>query len=106
MFELTRCREWCQYLLVRQVLDPMHCEKKLCKNIMNTIWGIKDTLKVRLDMKEVNIRPELHPVEDGRSGLTLLPTASYVMTKSKETMFIKTIRELKTPSNYVGQFVT
>ena len=42
-------------------------------------------------------------MEDGRSGLTLLPTTSYVMTKSEKTMFIKTIRELKTPSNYVGQ---
>ena len=42
-------------------------------------------------------------MEDGRNGLTLLPTAPYVMTKSKKTMFIKTIRELKTPSNYVGQ---
>ena len=69
---------------------------------MKIIWGLKDTLKVRLDMKEVNIRPKLHPMGDGRSGLTLLPTASYVMTKSEKTMFIKTIRELKTPNNYVG----
>jgi hypothetical protein len=93
----------CQYLLIRHVLDAMHCEKNLCENIIKTIWGIKDTLKVRLDMKEANIRPELHPVEDGRSGLTLLPTASYVMSKSEKTMFIQNIRELKTPSNYVGQ---
>jgi len=93
----------CQYLLIRHVLDAMHCEKNLCENIIKTIWGIKDTLKVQLDMKEANIRPELHPVEDGRSGLTLLPTAPYVMSKSEKTMFIQNIRELKTPSNYVGQ---
>lgn len=32
---------------------------------MKTIWGLKDTLKVRLVMKEMNIRPELHPMDDG-----------------------------------------
>ena len=70
---------------------------------MKTIWGLKDTLKVRLDMKEANIRPELHPVDDGGNGVTVLPAAPYVLSKSEKTGFLKIIRELKTPSNYAGQ---
>jgi hypothetical protein len=62
-------------------------------------------------MKEANVRPKLHPMDDGGNGLTLLPAAPYVISKLEktmfikniQTMFIKNIRELKAPSNYVGQ---
>jgi hypothetical protein len=54
-------------------------------------------------MKEANVRPKLHPMDDGGNGLTLLPAAPYVISKLEKTMFIKNIRELKAPSNYVGQ---
>lgn len=42
---------------------------------MKTICGLKDTLKVHLDMKEANIRPEFHPLDDGGNGVTFLPVA-------------------------------
>ena len=88
--------------MIRHVLDPMHCEKNLCENIMKTIWGLKDTLKVRLDLQEANIRPELHPKHVGNDTVAL-PVAPYVLSKVEKAKFIKTIRNLKTPSNYVGQ---
>ena len=88
--------------MIRHVLDPMHCEKNLCENIMKTIWGLKDTLKVRLDLKEASIRPELHPKPGGNDTI-ILPVAPYVLSKVEKSKFIKTIRNLKTPSNYVGQ---
>lgn len=31
MTNLPRCWEWWQYLLVRYVLDPMHCKQKLVR---------------------------------------------------------------------------
>ena len=54
-------------------------------------------------MKEAKIRLELHLVDDGAYEMTLLPTAPYMLSKLEKTMFIKTLRGLKTPSNYVGQ---
>lgn len=69
---------------------------------MKTIWGLKDTLKVRLDMKK-QIRPGLHPVDDGGNGVTVLSVTPYVLSKSENTVFLKIICELMTPSNYVGQ---
>jgi hypothetical protein len=81
----------------------MHCEKKICENILKTIWGLKDTLKVRLDLKEANIRAELHPVDVVRTGAVLLPRAPYVLMKAEKQMFVKIVQNLKTPTNYVGQ---
>jgi hypothetical protein len=97
------CLTRMQYLKIRHILDAMHCEKNFCENIMKTIWGLKDTLKVRLDMAEAEIRSDLHAVEGGPGGAWLLPQAPYVLSEEEKALFVKIIRDLKTPSNYVGQ---
>jgi len=81
----------------------MHCEKNFCENIMKTIWGLKDTLKVRLDMAEAEIQLELHPIDGGPGGPWLLPQAPYVLSKEEKALFLKIICDLKTPRNYIGQ---
>lgn len=91
-----------QFLMIRHVLDVMHCEKNLCENILKTIWGLKDSLKVRLDLTEVNIRPELHPIPGKKPGSLALPAAPYVLSKKEKEIFVGILRGLKTPSNYVG----
>ncbi|WMV46610.1 hypothetical protein MTR67_039995 [Solanum verrucosum] len=54
-------------LLLRHNLDVMHIEKNICDNIMGTIMNvegkIKDTIKTRLDLQELKIRSELHPIQ-------------------------------------------
>ena len=85
------------------VLDPMHCEKNLCENIIKTIWDLKDNLKVRLDLEEANIRPELHTIPGGARGTLLIPRALYILLGAEKAVFTNIIRGLKTPSNYVGQ---
>ena len=97
------CWDVRQDLLIRHVLDPMHCEKNICENVMKTIWGVRDTLKARLDLKEANIRPHLHPLPGRKPGYVVLPTAPYVLSKEEKAKFIDTIRNLKTPTNYAGQ---
>ena len=92
-----------QSLTIRHVLDAMHCEKNICENIMKTIWGLKDNLKVRLDLAEANIRPELHAVAGGAGGTLLIPRAPYILSRAEKVVFTNIIRGLKTPSNYVGQ---
>jgi hypothetical protein len=55
------------------------------------------------DLKEANIRAELHPVDVVRTGAVLLPRAPYVLMKAEKQMFVKIVQNLKTPTNYVGQ---
>jgi hypothetical protein len=40
-----------QMLLIRYMLDAMHCEMNLAKNFLKTIVGSKDTVKVRRDLQ-------------------------------------------------------
>ncbi|XP_057999327.1 uncharacterized protein LOC131178387 [Hevea brasiliensis] len=61
-------------LLLRHNLDVVHIEKNICDNILGTIMNIKgktkDSIKTRLDLQALNIRPELHSlkVPDGFSS--------------------------------------
>jgi hypothetical protein len=64
---------------------------------------LKDTLKTRLDLKEANIRENLHPITDQNNGNTWLPTAPYVLTKEEKGTFLSILRRLRTPTHYVGQ---
>lgn len=51
--------------LLRHNLDVMHIEKNVCDNIYGTLLNLdgksKDNLQARQDLKEMNIREELHP---------------------------------------------
>jgi hypothetical protein len=50
-------------LKVRHNLDVMHIEKNICESLMTTILNIpgktKDTIKARLDLKDLGIKKEL-----------------------------------------------
>ncbi len=81
----------------------MHCEKNIAENIMKTIFGEKDTLGVRLDMKEAGIRKHLWPVRGKKHGSVILPRSSYVLTEEERKVFVDQLRSLRTPSKYVGQ---
>jgi hypothetical protein len=88
--------------MIRHVLDVMHCKKKFCKNIIKTIWRLKEMLKEGLDMEETNMRPNLHAVH-GANGTIFLPTTLYVLSREEKIVFVGIVQGLKTPTNYVGQ---
>ena len=69
-----------QKLLARYLLDAMHCEKNLCKNMTKTILGMKDSYGSREDMKELGIREELwlQPSQNNRENFHI-PHAPYVL---------------------------
>jgi len=48
-----------QHLLAPHILDVMHCEKKLCENILKTTLGLNDTPRSQLDMQDMKIREEI-----------------------------------------------
>ena len=56
---MNNSRYFVQHLKVRHVLDVMHCEKNLCKNIMKTLFGMNDNPESRQDVEDLNIREEL-----------------------------------------------
>jgi len=65
----------------------MHVEKNICENILGTILGIdgksKDTIKARLDLKDMNIRKKLYLKRKG-DGSYLVPLACYTMSKKEK----------------------
>jgi hypothetical protein len=92
-----------QMLLIRHVLDVMHCEKNFCENIVKTIMGKKDSPGSRQDLEDLNIRQELWLQEARRRGdsfFMLEPT--YMLSLDDKAKFLSIIEKLKTPTNYVS----
>ncbi|XP_020094140.1 uncharacterized protein LOC109714114 [Ananas comosus] len=83
-------------LLLRHNLDVMHIEKNVCDNILGTLMNIegktKDTIKTRLDLKEMHIREELHPRQEGDK--IIIPAACYTMTPNEKKIFCEFLAEL------------
>ena len=70
-------------LLLPHNPDVMHIEKNICENILWTLLNVegktKDTTNTRLDLHDMNIRPQYHGVQQGTSLKFL--EAHYVMTE-------------------------
>lgn len=61
----------------------MHCKKKICENVMLTIWNQKDTLKVWLYLQKAKICLNLHPYQGNRDGSLVLPLSSPLRTNTR-----------------------
>jgi hypothetical protein len=63
--------EYWKNLKLRHNLDVMHIEKNICENLIGTILSIpgktKDTVKARLDLKDLGVKKELHLIDEGNS---------------------------------------
>ena len=93
----------CQDLLIRYTLDVMHCELNLSKNILKTITGHKDTVKVRRDLQRRGIRKHLWLTNNPKKpGKMLKPAAPYVLTSEEFDTFASTIESLRTPSGHIS----
>ena len=72
-------------LKLRHNLDVMHIEKNICESligiILNIIGKTKDTVKARLDLKDLGIKEELQLREDGAS--CEMPHARYTLSIKK-----------------------
>jgi hypothetical protein len=72
-----------QMLLIRHILDVMHCEKSLCKNMVKTIMGKKDSPGSRQDLEDLDIRQELWLQEARKGGDSFfMPGPSYNLTSN------------------------
>ncbi|XP_071739782.1 uncharacterized protein [Rutidosis leptorrhynchoides] len=61
----------------------------------------KDHLKARHDLKEMGIRPELHP-EPLPNGKVYLPPAYFVLDKKEKEKFCKVLKRVKVPDGYAA----
>ena len=91
--------------ILRYNLDVMHIEKNLFENCYGTLSGLdgksKDNLEARKDLKEMNIREDLHPQEKP-SGKFYLPPARFAMSKTERQAFCKVLQGIKVPDGYSG----
>ena len=78
--------------MLRHNLDVMHIEKNVFDNIIDTLLNLdrktKDNLKARQDLKDIDIRSELH-LEKVGNDQTHVPHACYHMNASENDGFYK-----------------
>jgi hypothetical protein len=66
--------------MVHHAIDAMHVEKNVCEALISTLLDIpsktKDTLKTRMDFKEMKLRKDLHhkTLENGSKNFQQLAT--------------------------------
>lgn len=84
-------------------LEVMHIEKNICESILGTLLDIKgkskDHLGARLDLQELGIRKELHPIRlaDQSSRKVQLAKACFSMTPNEKRTFCLVLKDAKLP---------
>jgi hypothetical protein len=72
----------------------MHVEKNVIDNILGTILNIKektkDNLVAQQDLKEMGLRPKLHPYT-AVDGKTYMLAACYTMSRDDKTHFLRVL---------------
>ncbi|XP_057249977.1 uncharacterized protein LOC104893596 [Beta vulgaris subsp. vulgaris] len=93
-------------LFVRHSLDIMHIEKNVCDSLIGTLLNIpgktKDGPNARDDLKEMNIRTELHPILKGSRNF--LPLAAYTLSRKEKIQFCECLAGVKVPQGYSSNF--
>ena len=81
-----------EHHMLRHNLDVMYIEKNVVDNIIGTLLNLdrktKDNLKARQDLKDIDIRSELH-LEKVGNDQTHVPHACYHMNASENDGFYK-----------------
>jgi hypothetical protein len=92
-----------QLLLILYLLDAMHCEKNLSENMTKIVLGMKDLFGSRQDMENLKIRRDLWlcPPQNRRADFHILG-APYSLNGAEKVNIMDIIRNLKTPTGYVG----
>lgn len=92
---------------MRHALDPMHCEKNLCENLVKTAFGEKDSPALRADIQARNIRPHLHlqAISPNRDRFHM-PDAPYVMSAEDKAKVLRVLKSSRTPTHYGSTLYT
>lgn len=77
--------------MIRHNLEIMHIEKNIYESIVATLLNLektKDNKRSRLDLRDMGIRSELHPI-DKENGRIVLPPACFRTKKKEKEIFCK-----------------
>lgn len=89
-------------LLIRHNLDVMHIEKNVFDNVFNTVVDVlgksKDSLKARMDLREICRRPDLEPFDQDRK----YQKSNATIDPSKKRLLFDWVREVKFPDDYAS----
>ncbi|XP_042962406.1 uncharacterized protein LOC122296669 [Carya illinoinensis] len=89
---------------IRHNLDVMHIEKNICDNIIGTLMNIsgktKDHPNARRDLSTLNIREELHLIQD-RQRISM-PQACYTLYGAERTGFCNWLHGVKFPDGFAS----
>jgi hypothetical protein len=92
-----------QKLLIRHLLEAMHCEKNLCENMVKITFGAKDSYGNKQDLGKQGIKPDLWlraPQKD--KEIFHMLDAPYILKPMEKTTIMEIIKNLQTLVNYVG----
>ncbi|KAG8061269.1 hypothetical protein GUJ93_ZPchr0003g17402 [Zizania palustris] len=88
----------------RHNLDVMHIDKNICESQISTILNIpektKDTIKARLDLKDLGMKKELQFRDDGDS--CQMPHARYTLSKEQKNIFCDFLWDVKFPDGFAS----
>ena len=91
-------------LLIRHNLDVMHIEKNICEALLGTLLEIagktKDTEKARLDLRDMGIRKDQHPVLE--KGKYKLPAGLYKLSPGMKQILYNFLHDVKLPDGYAS----
>ncbi|XP_004305751.1 PREDICTED: uncharacterized protein LOC101310148 [Fragaria vesca subsp. vesca] len=91
-------------LRIRHNLDVMHIEKNVCDSVLGTILNIKektkDTIKERLDLEHMKIRPHLWLTQDGST--LKMPLAPYCVKPTLKKNVFSWFHGVSYPHGYAG----
>ena len=92
-------------LLIRHCLDVMHIEKNVCDSVLGTVLNLKyknkDTVKARVDLKEMGLRKPLW-LKQSKRGKTYMPQAGYTVHSSQKESVFEFLGRVKYPIGYAG----
>ncbi|XP_056695469.1 uncharacterized protein [Spinacia oleracea] len=92
-----------RFLFVRHSLDVMHIEKNVFDSLIGTLLNMpgktKDGLNARSDLEELDIRKELHIVEE-TGKRKYLPPAAYTLSKKEKIELCTSLAGVKVPEGY------
>ncbi|TYJ98261.1 uncharacterized protein E5676_scaffold203G00030 [Cucumis melo var. makuwa] len=84
------------YFKLKEII--FSCGKK-CGTLLDIPGKSKDGMNTRLDLVEMNIRPELAPMVSGNN--TYIPAACYTLSREEKYRFCKTLSKVKVPEGYL-----
>jgi len=80
----------------------MHIEQNVCDIIFGTVMSTKgktkDTMRARLNLQVILMRPELHRIQRGNE--LELPPASYSLSQNQIEVLCKFLKDLKVPDGF------